>query len=380
MTRRTEYRLFFNNQPATRDQLDGIESITVEQEVDMAWEARLEVPICLDRRGRWTGTDEPFMRPFSRVRVEISLRDDTFVPLIDGPVIKINSQMQFQPGESALTLIINDDSFYMNRDEGNFSFDNGESDYEIIDNIFTSCEQIHDLEIDDDLRDTEGDPVPFSANGTAMQVLTDLARTYGRHAYVLPGEDPGQSRGCFKDFPGLNDRQTDRLPPMVLLGPDANIRNHSPNQDIVKPVEAFFSTVQILDKSIVTNTASSRESELLGDRSAMPEGETPSRRMLRPNPFMRRGISRAVFGRANSSSYLITARGETIEGCYRGVLRPYQLVTVMAGETSLSVNYVITQVTHTLTRSAYSQSFSLKSNAVSEIDSENLANLRSQIS
>ena len=75
------YRLFFNNEPATREQLDRVETITVEQEVDLAWEARLEIPIWLDRRGNWPQADLAFVNSFSRVRVEISIGGNPFVPL-----------------------------------------------------------------------------------------------------------------------------------------------------------------------------------------------------------------------------------------------------------------------------------------------------------
>ena len=40
----TSYRLYFDGDPATRGQLDGVEEITVEQEIDLAWEARLPKP------------------------------------------------------------------------------------------------------------------------------------------------------------------------------------------------------------------------------------------------------------------------------------------------------------------------------------------------
>ena len=59
----------------------------MEQEVDKAWEARIEIPICVDENGNWTGEDEDFMRSFSRGRVEIKIGDDPFVPLVDGPIV-----------------------------------------------------------------------------------------------------------------------------------------------------------------------------------------------------------------------------------------------------------------------------------------------------
>jgi len=112
-----EFRLHFNNDPATRQQLDRIGEITIEQEVDMAWEARLEFPACVDENGNWTGEDDDFMRSFSRVRIEIKNGRAPFIPLIDGPVVKSYDQRSSQPGQSSITLHVQDDSVYLDREE-----------------------------------------------------------------------------------------------------------------------------------------------------------------------------------------------------------------------------------------------------------------------
>ena len=117
MSRDTEFRLFFNNEPASQEELDRVETITVEQEVGMAWQARLEMPVCLDEQGRWQGPDERLLRNTSRVRVEISVRGGPFVPLIDGPVVSLDKPMHSRPGQSSITLTVNDDSDFLNRED-----------------------------------------------------------------------------------------------------------------------------------------------------------------------------------------------------------------------------------------------------------------------
>jgi hypothetical protein len=371
MTRQTKYRLYFNNQPATREQLDRVETITVQQEVDMAWEAQLEIPICVDRRGRWIGADEPFMRPYTRVRVEVSLEDDRFVPLIDGPVIDLKSRMQFEPGQSALTLIVRDDSVFLNQIDRQFSFDDGQTDRQIVEEIFSEIEQIgRPVEIDKDLDESGQESSSFRGNGTAVQVLRDLAKVRDKHVYVLPGPEAGErSIGCFKAFPVPGDRQESSLPTMILLGSEANIRSLDLRRNIAQPAGAFSSTVRLSDKSIVTSRPRYRDMnrEILGERTALPEGEEPSR-MLRPNPFVDRQRDRAVDSLVQRSSYAFEVSGSVIGSCYRGVLQPYRLVTVQAGETPQSGKYVIVSVTHTFNRSTYSQDFRLTRDAESDID------------
>ena len=112
-----EYKMFLGNKPATQDELDRFEDISVQQEVDMTWEARLQVPLCTDDKGNWTGESEKFLASFARVRVEVKVGDADFVPLIDGPVATTESDMSGEPGRSILTLVVRDDSVYLHRDE-----------------------------------------------------------------------------------------------------------------------------------------------------------------------------------------------------------------------------------------------------------------------
>ena len=77
------FKVFFGDKAATRDQLDRLEDITVEQEQDVAWGASVKIPICTDEKGNWADADEKFFASFSRVRVEIKVGDGPFTPLID---------------------------------------------------------------------------------------------------------------------------------------------------------------------------------------------------------------------------------------------------------------------------------------------------------
>ncbi|MFQ5793434.1 MAG: hypothetical protein ACE5JP_00085 [Candidatus Bipolaricaulia bacterium] len=365
------YRLFFNNKPATREQLDRVEEITVEQEVDMAWEARIEIPICVDEKGKWTGEDEDFMKPFSRIRVEIKIGKAPFVPLIDGPIVKSDSPKSSEPGQSAITLIVQDDSVFLNR-EDNVSRFEGRLDHEIAKQIFDDFEQIAATDIDDTSPPGSAPP-PVIQRGTSMQILRSLAKRQGMHAYVFPGDRPGQSVGNFKFFPKPSDlpQQTDELPPLILLGSDRNIKSFNVKKNAQKPSVVRASTLRITDKGVVSSTASFRDRELLGQKATLEEGEEPAVQILPPRQGESVDLDQAVSAKVDESSYAFEATGSVLEGCYLGVLRPYRLVTVKAGETPLSGNYLITKVTHGLTRSIYSQSFSLKTDAQSKIERSN---------
>jgi len=113
-----EFRLFLENEAATREQLDAVEEITVEQRVDAAWEARATYPLRVDANGKWIGADEPWMQPFARWRLEVRVAGKPWVPLIDGPIVSRQSPRNPEPGRSTLTLVVQDDSALLNREQG----------------------------------------------------------------------------------------------------------------------------------------------------------------------------------------------------------------------------------------------------------------------
>jgi hypothetical protein len=369
MSRDTEFRLFFNNEPASQEDLDLVETITVDQETGMAWEARVEMPVCLDAQGRWQGPDERLLRNTSRVRVEISVRGGPFVALIDGPVVSLDKPMHARPGQSSITLVVRDDSDFLNREDLNLQSE-AENVRDLVEEIYSDFEQIEDTDLDRNLGSIGIDVEDFRQNGSAMQILRNLAECLRRFAYVLPGEQAGESIGCFKTFPHGTRRSsaTDELPEMVLLGREANINDLTINKDLGRPARYQGSRLNMTDKEIDSQSASFRdhEDEALGEEAALSSDESPAGRRIGTGPCGAFGLDEISSASARESGFAFTATGNVREGCYRGVLRPYRMVTVIAGETPDSGEYGITQVTHTLTRSNYTQSFRLTRNAQTE--------------
>ena len=353
-----EYRMFFDNNPAPREQLDRVEEITVEQEVDMAWEASLEIPVCVDDRGRWTGEDEDFMRSFSRVRVEIKIGEGPFTPLIDGPIVGSDSRMNSDPGQSSITLAVRDDSVYLNREENVCRFENL-LDHEIAAQIFREFEQIASTDIEDTPASGSSLPPVAVQRGTSMQILRSLARRQGMHAYVLPGENPGESVGCFRAFPG----RADGLPPLILLGESRNMDAFNCINNAQSPATVRASALSITDKTITAGTSSFRDLDLLGEEAAFENETETAARILPPGLGESTDPDEAVSAEAARDSYAFEATGTVRVHCYQGILQPYRVVSVKGINGRLSGDYLVTQVTHTINRSNYGQSFTVRRNA-----------------
>lgn len=356
------YKLFFNDSPASSKSLDRVEEITVAQEVDMAWEARLKIPVCLDEKGNWKGIDEDFMKSFARVRVEIRAGKNPFVPLIDGPVVGFDSEMNASPGRSHITLIAQDDSVYLNRREDIKLYEQ-KLDHEIARQIFQDFGfRIDPAQIDPTPASGSADPRPVVQRGTAISILRSLAKRQGMHAYVLPGENPGDSVGCFRDFPV----RPEGLPPLVLLGQKRNIDTFNVRNNAQSPSDVHASTMRFSDRSIVSRSIRHRDVELMGEESALEDVQEPAAtQVLEPRQGGTMDLRQATAARARRTSYAYEATGKVRTECYGGILRPYQVVTVQAGNMPQSGDYIIFKVEHSLTRSVYSQSFSLKRNAKS---------------
>lgn len=357
-----QYRMYFDNKPASREQLDRVEEITVAQEVDMAWEARLQVPICTDENGKWSGEDEDFMAEFTRVRVEIKVGNSPFVPLIDGPIVGWDNQMSSAPGSSAITLIVQDDSVYLNRDEKINPYEN-RLDHEIAEDLFSTVPQITKKEVDETPACPSGLPAFEMQRGTQMDLLRRLARRHDMHAYVLPGKEPGQSIGAFKKFP---TRPDGKLPPLILLGSDCNIATFSVKNDAQSPSQVDSYSLSIADKVITKATSQFRNLELLGKEQSFTKEKETAKRLSPPGGDEAVCVAQSAQAQAQRDSFAFEASGSVLGNCYSGVLSPYRVVTVKGVNGRLCGDYVIKKVSHRLTRSVYSQSFGLLRNARSE--------------
>src|SRR5208337_4287259 len=135
-----QYRLYLDGTAATQDQLARFEDITIEQEMDKACHGRFQVPVCITEKGVWSGESESFVQSMTRIRLEIQIQSSPFVPLIDGPIVRLEGARFSEPGKSMLTLVVSDDSFYLHRSETVASFQ--VSDDQIASQIYDQVPQI----------------------------------------------------------------------------------------------------------------------------------------------------------------------------------------------------------------------------------------------
>jgi hypothetical protein len=332
--------------------------------MDAFWEATVRMAICLDSRGVWLDWPGDVATPFSRVRIEIDIGDGRFVPLIDGPLAAIDAALDSPPGRSTATMVVRDDSAFLNRDEEVEPPFERRSDSEIAEELFRRFEQIHETRIEG----SSATPETTTRRGTVLAFLRELALANDRHAYVLPGAEPGASIGCFLPDPA----DVPELPALVMIGDDRNLADAAIAED---PDGAERTQAQVLrtdDQGVATFETSGEDLGLMRDLPAVPADLTP-RRLLHPADNTREDPAAAAAGQARRSSYVYQLTGRVVPGCYGAVLEPYKKVRVDVGATPYSGDYLLTKVVHRITPSVYSQEIEARTDSVSEISGAQVA-------
>lgn len=358
------FRIWFGDNAASEDALRRVEEIDVIQEMDAFWEASIRISLCLDASGRWLHWPGDANEPFSRVRIELDIGNGRFSPLIDGPLVSIDAGLDALPGRSTATMLIRDDSAFLNRDEEIEPPFEHRSDSDIARELFGRFGQIAQTRIEG----TQAKPATTTRRGTVLQFLRELAHASDRHAYVLPGETRGASIGCFLPDPA----DAADLPPLVMIGDGRNLANASITQDPDGGERTHAQVLRVDDQGVTTIESSAQDLGLMRDLPALPADLTP-RRLLNPADNARADPTAAAQARARRSGYLYRLNSHVVPGCYAGVLAPYQKVRVDAGATPYSGDYLITRVTHRITPSLYTQELEAKTDSVSEVSAAQVA-------
>jgi len=354
-----EYRLWFDNSPADDERLALIEEIRVDQATDMVAEAQITIPLGRDDDGDWPGVLDDTIQPLTRVRIEVQVGRGAFVPLIEGRVVAQRFEMAGGPNESQAVIVVNDESAMMNRTDRARLFEEMAPE-DIAAQVFG--------EYGIDARtDPSGVGSPslervVTQRGTDFGLLRRLAREANMVVYVEPGAAPGQSTGRFRTLP-LEDE--DGLPEMVLTGAERNVNKLVLELDVLSPVAAQSEDVDPANLSVLTAQADQTDRDLLGER-ATTEDTDPGTVFATAPDGDQTVLDAAVQGSVDRGAFAWSGHGEVSAEAYAGVLRPYRVVSVAGAGTRLSGRYLVSEVSHSLKDMGYTQTFTLRRNAVSD--------------
>ena len=359
-----QYRVWIDRQPADRALYDRLETVTVEQAMGMATEARLEFESCMDGRGIWKkGPSDPIARAWRRVRVEVKHGGGAWTPLIDGPIVAWNASMSGEAGRSMLTVTVHDDSALLDKMKlrPDIKWEN-KTPKQVAQTLLEG----YDAVIDEIVPAPSDRPEQFMVIGTPMQVLLSLTRAFGVFVYVKPGETvDDRSRAFVKK---IEVDKPPAFPPLILVGPKRNIDSFDTRSDALFNNRFAASRLNLSDMSVVTFTSSWKDVDLLADEPLLDDPEDLGFDMT--DPVDAQAYDLMALGTANQQrvSFTLTGSGTVRTGCYSGVLEPYETILVGGVDAKTATKYTIRDVTHSLGRSTYEQSFTLMGNAVFKLD------------
>ncbi|HKC66282.1 MAG TPA: hypothetical protein VKB86_21745, partial [Pyrinomonadaceae bacterium] len=118
--------------------------------------------------------------------------------------------------------------------------------------------------------------------------------------------------------------------------------------------------------SVQTSSFSYSDATLMGNAPPDTGDGDKAQCLLPPGQSDRVDLANATRGAATRSGFSLEATGSIVPFCYTSVLSPYRWVLVRISDSKYSNKYLIKQVTHTLTRSIYTQSFQMQGNGVTE--------------
>lgn len=352
---RSTYRLYLGGAQADEIGLARVEELRVDLAVDMAAEARVMIPMGRDETGEWPVVLEDELGPESRVRVEVSVGDDAFVPIFDGRVAAQRFELSGGPNESRAIVVAQDESAFMNREDRVRLFQDMAPE-DIAANVFAEAGLRPDT-------DSSGVGAPSlermtMQRGTDFAFLRRLARASNMAVWVEPDDAQGTSVGLFKRMP----IGSDRLPELLVTGRDRNVNRLVVEMDALAPVEAQAERIDPADLSVLSADADATGRELLGD--------------VATSDFARRGVvflastapdlsqvEAAAQGTVDRGAWAYSAEGETTTEIYPGLLRPYRVVPVAGAGGRLSGDWFVAEVSHVFTDHGHAQRFALRRNA-----------------
>jgi hypothetical protein len=372
-----EYKLWLDGKAIEAELYSVIETVTVEQGIDLATEARIDVEMFMNDKGQWTGPGSAWAKTWQRLRLEVRNLSSTWVPLIDGPIVSWDAAASGEPGQSTITIVAQDDTALLNRNAKNDKYE-GQKDVDVIRTLFKVA-GIDDLHIDTPPDLPADRPLKHIKRGTEMDMLRAIADPYDLHVYVKPGP-VGKSVGYVKRLA----TKASGLPDLILAGPDRNVERFQARNDTAGATR--YQGLQLdIDDVNYGSTLSSRWTDednpkstddpartgkpvaLLGSNTTIDDLDRLGYELLPPEVAAFRDVSELVERWQQKSSYTITANGSVRFGCYSGVLRAFDVVGVTGVPERLCTNFIVREVTHTLTRSEYRQEFTLMTNATATV-------------
>ncbi len=345
--------------------LDQAELITVEQEMDTAWEARIKLPLLMDQLGNWQEFSLHTFAELPRVRVEVQIGENDSTALIDGPLVGLETPQSSNPGQSSIILIVQDDTHNLDRQQVQSSYDIDDL-RGVVSEVFQEGDSIAPPDVEDIPAFQQDTPnTRINRRDTAIKFLQKLAQQFHFHAWVMPSQEQWNSNAYFRSAPATISGYD--LDPLVLVGAGQNILNFHFTDNSSNAALFITSALGSINEHLEAVESQENE-ETQGEGEAVPRDRQRTL-LLSPDDITPENMQNLSQNAADATGYVYEVTGQTNLECYKSVMFPYLAVDVTGVGENKSGNYLIKKVTHEIDKFGYRQSFTLVRNGVSVSDS-----------
>lgn len=361
------YTLLLDGQTAPPDVMSTIQLLEVEDHAKMADMLHLRILVGIkDNKSGWTILDDGLFARLSRVQVKVTIGSGPAISLIDSYVVESRVQFSNQPGKSVLDVYAMDPTVLMTLEEKVRAWPNMKHS-DIANQIFG--EYAFDPVVDDTPVSYDEQHTQLTQRGTDIQFLQQLAGRNGFECFVEPS-DAGKLEGHFHK-PKVDDTPVGVL--SVNSGESTNVNFFNARYDMLKPVQAAASTLDIESQSSQQGDASEQSLRALGSGGTVG-GDRPRKVLISQTGLTSASeLQTYAQGVVDESSFAIIAEGELNTVAFGSVLAAKKAVNVRGAGRQFSGVYYVEKVLHTFTGDGYRQKFRLRRNALGLQGQENFA-------
>jgi len=356
-------QLLVDNQPVSDDLFSRIDTIEVEENVDMPGAIELQIAVGRSTDGDLDPVNDPALQPFANVAVVVTADGQPPECIFDGFIL--SQRIHLETGTTASTLRVwgQDASWLMNLEEKVREW-SGMTDGMAANSIFSEYGFIPAPEnTDDDSPAHTEDGQTLMQRATDVQFLQLLARRGGKFARVACGPLPGVRTGYFVrpnlDPPAevtlnLNDKE------------QWNVAALDVEWDVTRPTEvaarqALFTSS---DETGVQGDTDSSELAPLDDRDLATFAGRSIKAQLTANAFDADDLAMRARALLTESGWFVRCEGDADVARLKKVLRAATVVELEGIGSVHSGKYFVWSVRHSITSVSHRMHFVLVRNAV----------------
>lgn len=362
------YTLSVNGSPIPAEVLSTVQQVQVEDHALKPDMFRLRALVSVrENNSGWTILDDNLFPRLTNVQVSVKVGGTAARPLINGYVIESSINLSNTPGKSFLDVVAMDPSILMALDEKVRAWPNM-SYSDIATAIFDEYGFTPD--VDTTTFTYQEDDTTVVQRGTDMRFLLQLAKRAGFECYVDLNDANGQVEGHFHK-PRLDETPQGVL--SVNLGDATNVNKFQAHFDMLRPVQAQATSLDIESQSDQDGQADTSSLKTLGSGTAL-DPNRPRTVLLSQTGLTQtselQDYAQAVVDR---SAFAILAEGELNTVAYGDVLVAKRAVQVRGAGQVFSGLYYIDRVLHIFTGDGYVQKFNMRRNALGVTRGEDFA-------